>query len=331
MLTEVPQKLIEFIKKYNTFFVLGHSEPDGDCLGSQKAMAFVLKEMGKKAILCSAGPFIRNESKELKKLFAKSISESGTSPEGAAVIILDCSTPERIGEVLAEEIKGMPVAIIDHHASGQLFGDVSFVNGKSPAATVMVYQLMKELGIKPDKETAEDLFFGFLTDTGYFRHLNDTQADSLLLMSELPGCGLSLKSLYFRMYGGRSLESRILTGRTLSRAESLCDGRCILIYQTIEEKKQFGAENRDSDTINSQLLSVEGCEAIIFIREETENSCSISLRSRDEIDVGKIAASFGGGGHKNAAGCEWKGTRVEAETALKKAFTEVFASAFTTP
>ncbi|HAK46787.1 MAG TPA: bifunctional oligoribonuclease/PAP phosphatase NrnA, partial [Spirochaeta sp.] len=292
-----------------------------------------LTRTGKTAVLCSPGPFIRPEIKEIESMFAKSINEAAeraglaadASPaEKAAVIIVDCSSPERIGSSFADDIRNLPVAVIDHHASGLPFGDVSFVNSSSPSTTVMIYQLMKKLDISPTPDEAEDLLFGFLTDTGYFRHLDSEGADSMKLAAELIDFGASLKDLYNRMYGGRELDSKVLTGRVLSRAVSNFNGRCISIYETIDEKKSFGAENRDSDTIYSQLFAVRGCEAVIFIREEAEGECSVSLRSRDNIDVGSVAKSFGGGGHMRAAGFVWKGSREDAAAELERVFAEVF-------
>lgn len=330
MIIPVPSEIIDFLHKYSTFFVIGHEEPDGDCLGSQKALASILNRTGKKAILCSPGPFTRPETKKIEPLFAKSIAETDAwaeikeGSESAAAIVVDCSTPERIGETFTVEIKALPTAVIDHHASGQPFGDVSFVNGDSPSTTIMIYQIFKELGLEPTEAEAEDMMFGFLTDTGYFRHLDSSNSGSMRLAAELLDYGISLKDLYFRMYGGRELASKILTGRVLSRAVPLFEGRCILIHETLEEKQTYGANNRDSDTIYSQLLAVKNCEAVIFIREETENSCSVSLRSRSDIDVGKIAAAFGGGGHMRAAGLEWKGSREEITQKMKDVFSGVF-------
>ena len=326
----VPQNIIDFINKYKVFFIIGHQEPDGDCLGSQTALASFLGRRGKTPLLCSPGPFIRTETMEIEPLFKKTIAEAAASAgspvkEDCAVIILDCSTPERIGSVLAEETAGYPVAVIDHHASGEAFGDAAWVEGGSPATTVMIYKLMTSMGDAPTEKEAEDLLFGFLTDTGYFRHLDSSHAESLGLAAELLGAGPSLKKLYYRMYGGRQLESKILTGRVLSRAEALFGGQCIMIYETLEEKKKYGPENRDSDTIYSQLFGVQGCEAVIFIREESENSCSVSLRSLSRVDVGAVAKSFGGGGHKFAAGLEWKGSREEITVKLTEVFSEIFS------
>ncbi|MDC7125279.1 MAG: bifunctional oligoribonuclease/PAP phosphatase NrnA [Spirochaetales bacterium] len=324
MITEIPQELINFINNYETFFVIGHTEPDGDCIGSQKALASFLRRIDKQAELCSAGPFIREEIMDEKQFFINSIKKADKDMTNAAAIIVDCSTPERIGELLSAEIEKLPTAVIDHHASGKDFGDVTFINSTSPSATVLVYQLMKTFNVEPTEKEAEDLLFGFLTDTGYFRHLDKSQSDFMQLASELIAYGVSLKDMYYRMYGGKSVESRLLTGKILSRIEPLFDKRCFLIYQTLSEKEEFGSKNRDSDTIYNQVLSIKGCEAVIFIREESDSKVSVSLRSRDKIDVGKIAASFGGGGHKNAAGFECSENRSSIEFKIKEAFSQVF-------
>jgi len=326
---KVPQEIISFLNEYSVFYIIGHAEPDGDCLGSQTALASFLNRTGKTALLCSPGPFVRSETKEIESLFSSSIAEAAAnagiqSKKDSAVIILDCSTPERIGAGFAEEIKDYPCAVIDHHASGIPFGDASFVDGSSPSTTILIHKIIKKFGATPERSEAEDLLFGFLTDTGYFRHLDSSHSDSLALAAELLGGGASLKDLYYRMYGGKNIKSKILTGIVLSRAKALFDGKCILIYETLEEKMKFGAENRDSDTIYSQLFSVKGCEAVIFIREESEAICSVSLRSLHDIDVGSVAKSFGGGGHKRAAGLEWKGSREE----ITEKLTEVFAGIF---
>jgi phosphoesterase RecJ-like protein len=325
----VPQELISFLDSYSVFYIIGHAEPDGDCLGSQTALASFLGRQGKTALLCSPGPFVRSETMAMEPLFSKSISEAAAkagqpAKEKSAVIILDCSTPERIGGNFTDEIKQYPCAVIDHHASGMPFGDIAFVDGSSPSTTILVYKLIKELGGKPDSKESEDLLFGFLTDTGYFRHLDSSNSESLALAAELLAGGASLKDLYFRMYGGRNLESKILTGIVLSRPEPLFNGKCILIHETLEEKRRFGPESRDSDTIYSQLFGVKGCEAVIFIREESEDTCSVSLRSLNKVDVGSVAKSFGGGGHKHAAGLEWKGERLEITGKLLEVFAEIF-------
>jgi phosphoesterase RecJ-like protein len=126
------------------------------------------------------------------------------------------------------------------------------------------------------------------------------------------------------MYGGKSLDSRKLMGHILSRAESLFDGKLILSSENYEETCCFGLEGRDSDSLYQLLQSVAGVEAIVIIRQETPENCTVGFRSRDWVDVGSIAKSFGGGGHKNAAGLSITGTIAELRPKIIKAFENVF-------
>jgi len=137
----------------------------------------------------------------------------------------------------------------------------------------------------------------------------------------LTTAGASPQECYRLIYGGRSLESRILAGRVLSRAEAFLKGRIIVTYETLADKNELGEESRDSDSIYSRLQGVKGCHGVIFIREEGQGEYSVGLRSDRSLDVGRVAQSFGGGGHLRAAGFTWHGSREQ----IKKRLLEIFA------
>jgi len=305
-----PDALLVFLKQYRRFLILGHGEPDGDCLGSQLGMALLVRKLGARAVLLSPGPFRRPEIQEYSSRFQnripedilKDIRESGPAGSGWAVLIMDCSTPERIGPELQEDIRGLPVAVIDHHASGADFGSVRWIEPKAPAVTVLVHRLYTLLDLPVEKEEAELLFLGLCTDTGYFRHLEEGSEDTFLLASRLVEAGVNPKGIFNRMHGNRSLESRILLGRLLARTESWLEGRVLSTWESLEEKRTFGPENRDSDILYQQLQSVRNCEAVLLIREESETERSVGIRTREAVDAGQLASERGGGGHKRAAG-----------------------------
>ncbi len=125
------------------------------------------------------------------------------------------------------------------------------------------------------------------------------------------------------MYGGKSLDSRLLMGKILSSAESYFDNKLIVCTESYEDNLRFGYEGRDSDSIYQMLQSVAGVEAMVIIKQETPESCSVGLRSRDSIDVAKIASSFGGGGHKNASGMLVDGSIEQMKQAIIDAFEKV--------
>jgi phosphoesterase RecJ-like protein len=315
----VPESILKFIREGGKFLIAGHKEPDGDCVGSQIVLASVLRRMGKEAILCSAGPFKRIEIKSYEHLFCSEPENT----EGFRVIVVDCSSPERTGD-LEKFLRGLPAAVIDHHGTSQeAQWDAFYVDHQAPSTTFLMRQLIAALGLEPLGEEAELLFFGLCTDTGFFRHVDGGGAETFDTAAALIRAGANPKAAFAAMHGGKSLDSRRLMGHILSRAESLFDGKLIISSEEYEETCRFGLEGRDSDSLYQLFQAVAGVEAIVLIRQETPEKCSVGLRSRDLLDIGRIAASFGGGGHKNAAGFAIPGTIAELKPKIVKAFESI--------
>ncbi|MDR0539867.1 MAG: bifunctional oligoribonuclease/PAP phosphatase NrnA [Spirochaetaceae bacterium] len=294
-----PRELVDFIRNGSKFIIAGHKEPDADCIGSQLALASALRRLGKDVVLCSAGPFKRTEVQPYKALFLPELDDAARC--GASVIVIDCSMEERTG-TLAPSLRGLPTALIDHHASGTPYGTVRYLDSAAPSTTALVFALITSLGLSPTTEEAEFLFFGLAADTGFFRHVDDGGERVYALASELIHYGANPKKTFAQMNGGKTLNSRLLMANVLSRAKSYLGGRLIISTEELEETERFGLESRDSDMLYQLIQSIEGVEAIALIRQESPEKCSVGLRSRDTIDVSQVAACFGGGGHKNAAG-----------------------------
>ena len=324
-MNNVPQDLLEFIRSGNKFIVAGHREPDGDCVGSQLALASVLRRMGKEATACSAGPFKRAEIKFYERFFAPVPAEK----DGLRLIIVDCSGPDRTGD-LEPLLEGLPTAVIDHHGTGKYSnapdasGGKVYVDAHAPSATFMVLKLIDALGLDLVREEAELLFFGLCTDTGFFRFVDGEGAGTFTAAAALIRSGANPKAAFAAINGGKSLDSRRLIGHILLRAESLFNGKLILSSEEYEESCRYGFEGRDSDSLYQLLQSVAGVQAIVLIRQETPAKCSVGFRSRDSVDVGSIAECFGGGGHKNAAGLSIAGTIADLKPKIIKAFEKVF-------
>jgi phosphoesterase RecJ-like protein len=321
----VPEELLQFIKAGSKFIIAGHKEPDGDCVGSQLALRSVLMRLGKEAVVCSAGPFKRTELKDYAEQFISVPSEE--TKAGAKLIIVDCSGKERVGDI-QEAIEQLPCAVIDHHSAvthpPSSPNAPVYVDANSPSCTLLIEKLISALGLELTGEEANLLLFGLCTDTGFFRHLTEKNPSVFESAANMIRCGASPKNVYNVMNGGKSFNSRILLGRILSRTESHYDGRLMLSYETFEEFSTFGFEARDSDNLNRMLLSVDGVKAVVVIRQECEDSCTVSLRSTDKIDVSQIAASLGGGGHKNASGLTMKGSISDIKEVMLNSFKSIF-------
>ena len=296
---------VRFIGRYSAFSVLGHREPDGDCIASQLGMASLLRALGKTVSLHSAGPFDRPEIASFSGSFSVTM---GAEPDaGRAVIILDCSTPDRTGS-LGERIGDMPCLVIDHHSSGEAFGTARFVEPSAPSTTMLVHRLFEDLGVAPDAETARLLLFGLCTDTGFFRHLGANSADTFRAVARLVECGTSTAEAYMMVYGRRELASRKLLAAMLSRVESHWGERLLLTWQTMEDRTRLGVTQRGEDEVYRLLQTISGNVVVALIKEEHTGMFSVGLRSSSSLDVGAIAASFGGGGHKQASGFDITGT-----------------------
>ncbi|GHU92223.1 phosphoesterase [Spirochaetia bacterium] len=325
----VPEEIINFIKTGSKFLVAGHHEPDGDCVGSQLALASALRRLGKEVIPCSAGPFKRTEIKAYEPCFITAPGEK--ERKGARVIVTDCSSLNRTGDI-EPCLKGLPLALIDHHATGDRpsgEGNLFFVDPHAPSVTFMILALIEALGLTPTPEEADFLLFGLCTDTGFFRHVDAGGTETFTYASRLIQAGANPKKSFEAINGGKSLNSRKLMGLVLSRAEEYFGGKLILSSEEYEETQSFGLEGRDSDMIYQLLQSVAGVEAVVVIRQESieaPGKCAIGFRSLNEVDVSAIAVSFGGGGHKNAAGLMVPGTIEEWKPKILAAFEKIFCN-----
>lgn len=312
-----------FVKKHENFIIAGHKEPDGDCIASAIALSTLLHQMGKKSFMVSAGPFKRTEVKKYENLFLQDISEIPADTE-YGLFLVDCSLIERIGDVGITENK-YDTFIIDHHKTAGKSTEKSIIMPASPAAVYLLQQLFEHFKIPIAKETAVILFFGLCTDTGFFRFLEENSADIFAAVSRLVEKGANPKKTYAEITGNKPFASRKLLGILLERTELFFDGRLAITYETFEETEKYGKDSRDSDSLYQLLSSSAGVEAIASIKQESPTTCTAGLRSKDSVDVSTVAASLGGGGHKNASGLLRENSSIED---LKKDLLAEFAKIF---
>jgi bifunctional oligoribonuclease and PAP phosphatase NrnA len=299
----IPPELLTFLKDHRTFYLVGHIEPDGDCIASALSLASYLERVHGKRVHClNAGPFLRREIRHYSDRFAVRLDpDERHGAADPAAIVLDCSTPDRVGS-LRDDIEGLPTAVIDHHAGTEPYGDVRLVVPTVAATCHLIQLLMEAAGGAISSEEAQLLLFGIATDTGFFRHLEPGSSDLVSAVSRLLAAGASPRRAHEQMFGGHTAGSRQLLGVLLARAEFFGKGAGVITWETREDVERFGRESRDSDTLYQLLFSINGVRAAALVRHETGKTVSGSLRSIDDLDVRAIARSFGGGGHQRAAG-----------------------------
>jgi len=294
-------------------------EPDGDCVASQLGLAAFLRRQGRHAEVFSAGPFDRPETLEFRDRFRGEVRPEDLEGRPVAVV-LDCSTPERVG-ALAEAVAGVPTLVVDHHAAGRAFGTVRWVVPQAPATSLLVQRLIECFPGRPTAAEAQLLLFGLATDTGFFRHLEQDSGDAFAAVGRLTAAGASPRRVYQQMHGGWSLGKVRLLAQNLQRARFELGDRVLVTSQSLEDLRALQGTStpgptRGSDEAYRLLQSVRGVEIVAFVHEEAPGRCAVGLRSNGELDVGALAAELGGGGHRRAAGYTRQGTVREVETHL---------------
>ena len=296
-----PEDVLSFFRCYQSYLLFGHVEPDGDCVASQLALDSFLKRRGMQVSVFSEGPFDRPEIKPFEEKFRDRVEAADLGGTPAAVI-LDCSTPDRIGG-LGSSIRGLPVLVIDHHASGEAFGDARWVVPEAPSVTYLIQRLIEEWPDRPTAEEASLLLFGLARDTGFFRHLVENSGFVFEAVARLVDRGASPRRTYRMIHSGWDLAKAKLLALSFQRVERELGGRVLVTYQTLEDLRSLGADvARGSDEVYRILQAVRDVEVVAFIQEEEEGRCSVGLRSNGSWDVGTLAHSMGGGGHTLAAG-----------------------------
>ena len=302
----VPKTLLAFLDAHASFLVIGHQEPDADCLGSQLALGSFLARRGKAVKLYNHGPFKRAEINRYQPLFSPRV-DPFDKVSRPGVIVVDCSTLDRIGD-LQQDLAGLEVAVIDHHAAGHPFGEVRWIEAHRSSCTWLIHKLITSYGDVPTVEEAHWLMLGLATDTGFFRHLEAKTGDTFRTAADLSDAGASAKAVFQQINGGKVLANQRLMGLILSRTESHFDGKVMYSWEDQADRARFGAENRESDMIYQVLQGVTGVELIVLLRQESPTSVTGGLRSKSFVDVGALAQIFGGGGHIRASGFSTQGT-----------------------
>lgn len=309
-------QVIEVIENKNDFAITTHVRPDGDGIGSSLGLCWLLRSLGKDAevILRDEIPGAYRRlpgADEIKKV-------SAVNGRYDAVFVIECSDIDRPG---IKNLDQQLVINIDHHATCEHFGKINWIDSTASAVGEMIYNLCKAIGGRVTKEIAECVYLALVTDTGSF-HFPNTTDRTLKVASELVKVGVQPAEISEVVYSSYSWSRIELMRQVLSTVERSPDGRIACLRQTLEMSEKAGAVDGDNNGFVNIPLSAREVQAVIYMRETGPDSYRVSLRSRGEVDVARVAEEFGGGGHKNAAGCRIEGDWDECENKLIRAMTE---------
>jgi bifunctional oligoribonuclease and PAP phosphatase NrnA len=295
-------QVVELIESKNRFAITSHVRPDGDSLGSSLGLYWLLYALNKEpeVIMRDAAPTAYRKLPGADKVRVTPRVDKAYD----AVFVIECSDITRPGLL---DLDKQLVVNIDHHSTTALFGSINWIDSTASAVGEMIYNLCKAIGVRVTKEIAECVYTALLTDTGSFHYSNTTER-TFKIASELVRAGVKpakISQAVFSSYPWSKIE---LLGHVLSTAQRDPTGRIAWLYQTLEMQQRIGATDDDGDGIVNYPLSVGNVEVVAFFKESSPNLYRISLRSKGDINVARIAEKFRGGGHRNAAGCMINGT-----------------------
>ncbi|PIP68177.1 MAG: hypothetical protein CO035_06205 [Candidatus Omnitrophica bacterium CG_4_9_14_0_2_um_filter_42_8] len=299
------------IKKFNKFLITSHINPEADAVGSQIAMANLLRKLGKVAVMLDDSPvpsvlqFIKG-TEEISKVMPHDFDYQ-------AVIILDSPDLARIGKVNECIKKDAVIINIDHHISNINFGKFNWVEPEFSSAGEMVHDLFKAFKVKIDLDDAVPLYAAIMTDTGSFRYSN-TSSKTHKIAAELIDIGVEPYEMQAKIYEASSIQDISLLGESLQTMKLTEDGKIAWLWVTKEMLKKTKASLEGTEGIISFPRSIDGVEIAILFRETgTEDRVKVSFRSKGKVDVNRLASAFKGGGHPTASGCTVFGKIEEVE------------------
>ncbi len=295
--------VLKILKKFSSFLLAIHENPDGDGVGSMLALALALKKMKKRVVCFSPDPVPKNLSflpasdKIVNELPGKKFD---------IIIALDAGDKKRIG-LKWSHLQYRALINIDHHPQKKPFGNLNLVETKTSSTAEILYFLIQKLNIQ-DHKIANCLLTGIFTDTGSFQHAN-TLPQTLEVAADLMKQGANLNKIAQQTYQNKSLPALKIWGRALTR--TLQDKKKGVTLSAITQKdfEELGAKPEDLDGVVSIINTAEGTKYAMLLSEQEKNKIKASLRSEKGrgVDVAKIAARYGGGGHPLASGFTIKG------------------------
>lgn len=312
------EEIGKIIQEAESILIFPHINPDGDAIGSSCGLCHTLREHGRKAavLLEEAAPeylgFLDTGC------CIQNADDFGT-PE--LCICVDCSDDGRLNKRAETYHRGGSTLCIDHHLAPEDFGEKGFcdhyyIDSDEAACSQIIYKLLQEMEMEPTPAAAEVLYTGLVTDTGSFQYSNTT-GETHRIAADLLDLGVDLMKVTVALYQNIKRNKLDLEVRILDTMQIFAGDQAVIAYVTEEMAEAAGALMEDAESAIDLLRNIEGVEIAALLKQR-KDGIKVSLRAKSWGCVDQIAAAFGGGGHKKAAGCTLHMTLEEAQSALKK-------------
>ncbi|MBW1645200.1 MAG: bifunctional oligoribonuclease/PAP phosphatase NrnA [Deltaproteobacteria bacterium] len=300
--------LVAACRQADSFLLATHVNPDGDAVGSCLALAATLEKLGKRVVVYDQDPvpymfrFLPGA-----EIFRDRLPEGETFD---LLILLDCSDPARSGADLEQFTGYRRLACIDHHLTNEHFAELNLVDSQASATAELVYEVVADLDPDFDLGVAINIYTGILTDTGSFHYAN-AGPRAFAIAGKMVEMGVDPWQVAQHVYESEPVSRLQLLGLVLQTLRIAPDGKAACVVVTREMYARTGTSAEHTDRLVNYPRSIAGVEVAFLLREVEEKYFKLSFRSRGNVNVAALAREFGGGGHKNAAGCHLRGTSEE--------------------
>ena len=295
------------ISEWDNILVLSHASPDGDTLGSATALLRGLISLGKKVAFKCADDIGHKYSYLFDGLDLPDF-------EPLHIVSVDVADPVLLGK-LCDEYKDKVELAIDHHGTHVDFGKTEWTDPTAAATCQMIYKLLLEMRVDIDVPMADCLYTGISTDTGCFRYSNAT-AETHRAAAEIIELGANYEKINRIMFDTKTKACIDVEREVLKNMEFFYDDKIALISIPVELIKSTGAHESDLEGLPSIARGIEGVQIGITMKEKEGGVWKASVRTTPPVDASAICQSFGGGGHKGAAGCAFDTDFIAAKNML---------------
>ena len=290
-----PKQVLDVLKTRDHFALASHARPDGDSIGSQLALAYALRHLGKQVCIVShdpAPPYMGTFPGITDLEITGHVSGSFD-----AAVVLECGSLDRT------EVSGLDqyfVVNIDHHVGNTRYGSVNWFDESAAACGEMVFDIVNGLGVPLTKEIATHVYVAILTDTGSFHHSNIT-ARTFEICRQIANAGVLPAAVASQVYHQSSIGKLRLTGALLDGMELVGGGRVAVLKVDDQILRESQCAADDMEGLINLPMAARDVQAVILFKTLGDH-LRVSLRSKNKVDVRTVATIFGGGGHHNAAG-----------------------------
>lgn len=316
-----PSLAVERLRRAHRILLTCHRNPDGDAIGSELALAELATAFSVEAVIVNRDPAPATlmELPGVERVtVAETLAESFLDGFDL-VVTVECPELDRCG---FDNLDGRPILNIDHHLANPAYGEVNYLDEEAPAVGEMVWKMFRTADVAPSHDAATNTYVALVTDTGDFRYSN-AKPRAFSAAAEMVETGADPPTVSEWINDGRTASSVRLLGEALKTLHFACDGRIASLAVDVDAFARAGADSTDTEEIINIPRAVSGVEAVVFCKQWEPGIVKVSLRSRGDVDVRSVAASFGGGGHTNAAGCTIEGDLETARARLEAGLIEL--------